>query len=150
MPNEVVHLRLINSDEIIGELTGTTDDMLLIQKPMLVSEVTDDKTKLSTIVLSKYVLFDENQEIPFKKVHVVTQTHILEEIKSYYYNSLNYNARFVEPVIKKELAKVNNIMKGILDGEVNKKPETEDEFIESNSAIVEELRFYHPGSNTVN
>lgn len=146
MTNNVYHLRLINGDEIIGELTGATEESLLIQKPMLVSEITDDKTRMSTIVLSKYVLFDDNQEIPFKKIHVVTQTHILEEIKNYYYNSIKYNARFVEPVIKRELIKVNGNMQDMLENSGM----GEDELIASNSAIVEELRFYHPGSNTYN
>ncbi len=39
---------------------------------------------------------------------------ILDEIKSYYYNSIEYNARFVEPIVKQELSKVNLIMEGIL------------------------------------
>ena len=166
MSNEVVHLRLINSDEIIGELSGTTNTEILIQKPMLVSEVTDEKTKMSTIVLSKYVLFEDNQVIPFKKLHIVTQTGILDEIKSYYYNSLKYNAKFVEPVVKKELAKVNEVMQTIMDQEhdfessIVKKPSrlvksegvsgdvNEQQSYTNNVVVQNDERFFHPGSNT--
>jgi len=110
----VTHLRLVNGDEVVGELSGITNTEILIKKPMLVSEVTDERTKMSTIVLSKYVLFDENQDIHFSKSHVITKTHILDEIKVYYYNSIQYNTKFVEPVVKQELSKVNHVMENLL------------------------------------
>lgn len=109
-----IHIRLINSDEIIGEFIGETDTEVQIKRPMMVSEVTDDKTKVSTIVLSKYILFDDNQVFPLSKNHIITKTNILDEIKNYYYNSLEYNNKFIEPTILREITKVNDMMQNML------------------------------------
>jgi hypothetical protein len=110
----VHHIRLLNGDEIIGELVETTNSELLISKPMVVSEKEDPNTNISTIILSKYVLFEDDSAIPFQRNHVVTCTKVLPEIKKYYYNSVEFNNRFSEPVIRKEISRINNLMEGML------------------------------------
>lgn len=144
MDNPVVHLRLVNQDEIIGELEGTSNTELFILKPMMVTEVTDSKTQISTIVLSKYVLFDNEKAIHINKNHVITTTGMMDEIKSYYYNSLEYNTRFVEPVVRQELMKVNHVMEKILKQEAAaliQRPLKDDQ--------EDTLRYVSPGSNTM-
>lgn len=150
--NEPIHIRLVNGDELIGELESTSNTEIMLKRPMLVSEVTDEKTKIATIVLSKYILFDDDQVFPFSKTHIVTQTNILDEIKSYYYNSIEYNSKFVEPVIRQELSKVNKVMENILRAASLPLDET---IIHRSSKMEEkegddDFRFLHPGSKTVN
>jgi len=150
---EVVHMRLCNGDEIIGELSGSSNTEYLIMRPMMVSEVTDDKTHISTIILSKYILFDENQVIPFNRSHVITQTRILDEIKSYYYNSIQYNTKFVEPIVRQELVKVNLIMEGILKQTASMENvviRRSNRYNEDEEPISQDIKIVVPGSNTVN
>lgn len=110
----VKHIRLVNGDELIGELFKLKRDEVLIKKPMVVSEKEDEKTKVSTVVLSKYVLFEEEKAISFRRDHIVTLTDVIDEISSYYYNSLEYNRRFVEPLVHAEITKVNEVMETVL------------------------------------
>jgi hypothetical protein len=81
---------------------------------MVVSEKEDENTKISTVVLSKYVLFEEEKAISFRRDHIVTLTDVIDEIRSYYYNSLEYNRRFVEPLVHAEITKVNAVMETVL------------------------------------
>jgi|SRR3990170_2774093 len=157
---QVKHLRLVNGDELIVELSGSTDNTVLVKKPMLVSEVTDSKTKLSTIVLSKYIMFDDT-DISLSKNHIVTQSNVLDEIRSYYYNSIEYNKLFLEPAIKNELAKVNHIMKNMIrmksfpgrveenfKEKIEKIIETESNDDEDDDGGKFEIRIMAPSSNT--
>lgn len=111
---EVRHIRLTNGDEIIGELIETTNNQLMISKPMVVSEREDPNTNISTIILSKYVLFDNDSVIPFNRSHVITCTDVLPEIRKYYYNSVEFNNRFTESIIRREISRINSLMEGML------------------------------------
>jgi hypothetical protein len=144
----VKHIRLINGDEIIGELFKLKKDEVLIKKPMVVSEREDEATKISTVVLSKYVLFEEEKAISFRRDHIITLTDVLDEIRSYYYNSLEYNKRFVEPLVQAEIVKV---MSAVLQQHTNEllmgEMEPSDDLVDEVKANVKVV--YVPFSNTV-
>jgi hypothetical protein len=147
----VKHIRLINGDEIIGELFKLKKDEVLIKKPMVVSEREDEATKISTVVLSKYVLFEEEKAISFRRDHIITLTDVLDEIRSYYYNSLEYNKRFVEPLVQAEIVKVNEVMSAVLQQHTNEllmgEMEPSDDLVDEVKANVKVV--YVPFSNTV-
>jgi hypothetical protein len=129
------HYRLCNGDEIIAEFVGETETEIQIKRPMVVSEVTENKSNISTIVLSKYILFDDNKVFSISKNHVITKTNILDEIKKYYYNSLEYNTLFVEPSVLNEISKVNQMMERMIkDAEAT----SEDKVIHFPSKMSEE------------
>jgi hypothetical protein len=113
---DIIHLRLVNADEIIGELDYIDEKEIALKKPLVVSEREDPDSKVSTIMLSKYVLFEDNIAIPFSRNHVVTSTNVLDEIKRYYYNSLEFNEKYSEPSIKKEISRINDMMETMLLG----------------------------------
>ena len=108
--SNIVHLRLINGDELIAEIEKTTKNELFLLKPMIVSEITDVTSSQSTIILSKYILFDNDVAISISKNHVITNTSVLKEIESYYRNSIEYNSKFVDPLVENELVKVNQAL----------------------------------------
>ena len=111
---DTIHMRLVNGDEIIAELHEITDNEIRVMKPMVVSEKEDPRSKTGTIILSKYVLFNDEEYVGFQRIHVVTLTDVMEEIKSYYKNSVDYSTKVIEPIVKREIMKVNNMMEQIL------------------------------------
>ena len=112
---EVIHLRLINADEIIGELDKVEDEKVYLRRPMIVDVREDPKTRSVNIILTRYVLCDKKASIPFKAEHIVTNTGVLPEISEFYFNSLEYNERFLEPQIIGDIEKVNHSMREFLD-----------------------------------
>jgi hypothetical protein len=136
-----IHIRLINSDEIIGELQETTNDNIIIKKPMVVSEITDPKTNHTNVVLSKYVLFDNNEDVTLSRNHIITMTGVLKEIGEFYYNSIEFNAIHLEPKIVSNIASVNQNMRNYLNQSV-------EEVVVSNAGDKLAIN-YHPISNTI-
>lgn len=142
----------MNCDEIIGEFAGETETDILVKRPMQVSEITDDRTNISTIVLSKYLLFDDNQPMSFKKNHIITHTIVVDEIKDYYYTSVLYNAQFIEPIVKNQLSRANEMMISILRDQAMG---SEDVLYNRPSKMMKEnkpddgIRVLMPSSNTI-
>lgn len=76
------HFRIINGDEVIGEIEKETSIELSIKNPLVVVEMPE------IITLAKYVPFSENQTINIKKSHIIAITEIHEEMIRYYKNTL--------------------------------------------------------------
>lgn len=115
MECNVVHLRLVNSDEVLGELEKIEDDKVYLIRPMIVDEREDPRTKGVNVVLTKYILFNTSKSVPFKIEHIITQSNVLPEISDFYFNSIEYNERFLEPAIVKDIAKTNDMIREFLD-----------------------------------
>lgn len=150
---EVIHLRLINADEIIGELDKIEDEKIYLRKPMIVDEREDPKSKTVSIVLTRYLLCDKSISIPFRSEHIITQTGVLPEISEFYFNSLEYNERFMEPQILSDIEKTNTAMREFLeeDSEVlaNKILNVLDQ-LEGTKETKDDLRIVMvPSSNTI-
>jgi hypothetical protein len=114
---DVIHLRLVNSDEVIGELEKVEDNLVYIKRPMIVDEREDSHSKNVNIVLTKYVLFNSNTSVPFKVEHIITRTNVLPEISTFYFNSIKYNEKFIEPLIVKDIQKTNDMIEEFLNYE---------------------------------
>lgn len=138
-----VHLRLINADEIIGEYVEDTDREVIVSRPMIVTEIEDPNTKSTNVVLSKYVLFNDDDRLSLKKEHIITMTGVIKEIGEFYYNSMEYNSKFLETKIVDNIANVNKNMKSILD-QSNESVIVEDEEIPTSVRKV-----YYYASNTI-
>lgn len=111
--SEVIHIRLINQDEIIGQIFNEDDNRIFIRNPLIVEEKMDSKTNQSMVVLSRYILFHD-VPIEFKKTHIVTFSGVLPEIEDYYFNSLEYNRKIIEPRILGEIRRINETMASYL------------------------------------
>ena len=83
MDSIVKHFRLVNTEELLGELINTTNDNYSIKNPFIVVDGP------SQIVLQKYVPFSEDQTIEIKKIHVITIAELHPEMIRYYYNSID-------------------------------------------------------------
>lgn len=136
--SEVIHIRLINQDEIIGQIYTEDDTRVFIRNPLIVEEKIDAKTNQSMVVLSRYILFHD-VPIEFKKTHIVTFSGVLPEIEDYYFNSLEYNRKIIEPKILGEIRRINATMVSYLTDE-------EEDEIETMTVPVEHLVL---SSNTV-
>lgn len=129
----VRHFRLINGEEILGELTTETDKEVFILNPHVVVETS------SAIVLSKYVPFSEQQLISIKKDHIITTTELHEEMVRYFMNSTILSKNTADTAIE-GLKKVNDMMETMIHDLPTPTPSFEDFFDMSGT---------HPTSNTV-
>jgi len=113
--SNVIHLRLVNSDEVLGELEKVENDIIYLKRPMIVDEHEDPRTRNVNIVLTKYILFNTSESIPFKAEHVITKSNVLPEISDFYFNSIEYNEKYLEPTIVKDIQKTNEMIRQLLD-----------------------------------
>jgi len=116
--SKVMHLRLVNGDEILCHLHRKTKDYVIVRDALVVDEVKDNETGRSSIFLSKYTLTDENN-LNLNPTHIVTMTTVSEEIADYYKNSVEYSKNVIEPNKLAEIQKVSNML-----GTLNKPSET--------------------------
>lgn len=84
MNNEtIMHLRLVNSEEIVADIVDETAESYLVKNPYVVIEAPE------CITLQKYVPFSENEVIALKKMHIVTLTALHPEMIRYYRNTMD-------------------------------------------------------------
>jgi hypothetical protein len=109
----VIHLRLVNGDEIIGDWIGIDDqNQFRIKHPMAVSE--NIAQGVSQVVLSRYIMFMDWEILPIKPEHIMTYSPVIPEMEAYYQNSVVYNQKVVMNNVMDELKKVNGVMESML------------------------------------
>ncbi|NHJ33121.1 MAG: hypothetical protein FK732_09670 [Asgard group archaeon] len=85
--NNIKHIRLINNDEIIGNLVDTKNGVVTIDKPLVVENFVDDDQR-EKLVLMNYVSFSKQEHVELLAGHIITMCNVHDEIEKYYYNSL--------------------------------------------------------------
>lgn len=131
---DVVHIRLLNGDELIAYVVGEDDSTLILESPLVVEERVDQTTGGSNIILSKYVLFNDSSEVPIRKDHIITRTKVMKPIARFYKNSLVYNEKYINKAVIAEIEKVNaqmekEIKKGLMSSEELLAIEDDEEFL---------------------
>ena len=131
---------------------------MFLSSPMLLSERTDKTTGQSAMVLSRFLPFaaDTAQVLPIAKDHIISMSRVFDELQQYYWNALDYNERNVQPKIKEEINRVNELMNQSLDKDLIKIKESvpEDvviEFIDEEGMTEEEWNLFtlKPASTSV-
>lgn len=112
MSENIQHIRLINGEEIIGDIVDYYDNKILISCPLVVSEKLTPAGK-SAVVLTKYIPFSANNICEISNNHVITITDLHEEMIRYYYHSLRFSYVSEENMIK-EIQAVNIMMEASL------------------------------------
>jgi len=134
---KILHLRLVNGDEILCCLHRKTKDYVIVKDALVVDEVKDNESGRSSIFLSKYTLTAETN-LNLNPMHIVTMTTVSEEIADYYKNSVEYSKNYIEPNKMAEIQKVSTML-----GNLNKPNET----IILKTSMSD---YMHPCSNSVN
>ncbi len=136
----ILHFRLVNQEEILGQLVDETDYEVHILNPYIVVEGAEN------IILSKYVPFQEDQTVRISRTHIITMTNLHPEMIRYYENTKIVGKSASETAIK-GLAAVNEQMEEyIYKGSLPDEEESEDEVPRS---MLLETRITHSSANTV-
>ena len=112
MTENIQHIRLINGEELIGDVIDYYDNKILVSYPLLVDERMSTSGK-SAIVLTKYIPFSTTNMCELMNTHVITITDIHEEMVRYYKHSLRFSHVHEENMIK-DIQSVNVMMESSL------------------------------------
>ena len=112
MTENIQHIRLINGEELIGDVVDYYDNKILVSQPLLVNERMSQSGK-SAIVLTKYIPFSSSSVCEIQNNHVITITDIHEEMVKYYHHSLRFSYVHEENMIK-DIQSVNVMMEASL------------------------------------
>lgn len=114
MSSDLVHVKLINGDELITYLIYEDDESYIFSEPMAVEQRVNSVSGSSVTVLVKYVQVNDNKEVVINKNHVILVTPSNSIIEKYYFISKMYNEKYVEPNMLSEIEKVSAAMEDIL------------------------------------
>jgi hypothetical protein len=83
---DVVTLKLVTGEEVIGKVTGTSTDSITISKPMLVNIGMDERNKQVGIQMLPYFILcgDHDAAITIKDSHIIVKTIANDQAKSGY------------------------------------------------------------------
>lgn len=108
---KIQHVRLVNGDELIGDVIIDDHDAIVISHPLLVDEVSNELG--DAMVLNHYIPLSENTACKIKKIHVVTMTDLHPIMQEHYELSLQTTGRLTERILG-EIDRVNQAMKALL------------------------------------
>ena len=84
--NDIVSIKLINNDELIGKLVDQTETTITISKPLILSVYMNEHTGQSGITMSPYYMLgiDQDSSLTFAKSHCLTIQPSSEQAKNGY------------------------------------------------------------------
>jgi hypothetical protein len=98
MSHNIQHIRLINGDEIIGDVLDIYLDKVLISCPLIVTERMSTTGKPAT-VLTKYLPFSSNEVCEISLSHIIVIADIHEEMMKFYFHSLRISNEYEEQML---------------------------------------------------
>lgn len=110
MTRNVCLIKIINGDEVIGEICKDTAKQLSILEPMVVEESINESTGRSTMLLTSYNPFEDDSLFVLSKQHVLAVIPVKDEIVRYYDNSRTFNKMFVTKKLESQIRDVNEQM----------------------------------------
>lgn len=111
--SDIVHVKLINGDDLVARLIHINDEVIVLEAPMVVEERENSMTGASVLVLVKYVHSKDNA-ITVRRDHVITSGDVHPIFEKYYNISKVYYEKFVEENIYSEVEKVTSAMEDAL------------------------------------
>jgi len=113
--SKILHIKMVDNTELISHCVDTEDGYLLANNPMIIGE--KEVNGEVSIVLHRYMPFSDNQMLWLNKNHVMAVGDVNAEMEKYYWNSLKYNAIFVDDNITNNIASINAIYDRILNAD---------------------------------
>ncbi len=98
---EIIHIRLVNGEELIAEIADRSTDEVFIKNPYVIIETA------TQITLQKYVPFQDEQVMAVKNIHIIMTTQLHPELIRYYENSKYLASRITASALE-GLARVND------------------------------------------
>lgn len=111
MKNEVVHIRLLNGDELVGQIMDQTKSSLTVRNPLSV-EIHDEEAG-RVVVLVKYSPYAKIPMITLQKKHILTSQAVHEEMVRHYVLSLRLAGRADRYTVE-SLRAINKVMEQAL------------------------------------
>jgi len=107
----VKHIRLVNGNELIGEVLFEDEDFVLIDGPLLVNEMESDLG--SALMLNPYIPYSQNTCCQIKTDHIVTVTDLHPVMIKHYTLSLKATNRLNQKILD-EIDRVNQTMEALM------------------------------------
>ncbi len=113
--SEIRHIRLVNGEELIAEYVDEDEEktQTILFQPMVAKEHHSSQSD-STVILSNYIPFSEDQFMSIKNSHIISTCPVKAEFKEFYIHSLKYNNMIVEPAMLSKVVHTNAIMSEML------------------------------------
>lgn len=109
-------LKLLNGEEIVGQLVTETPDKILLDRPLMVETSMNPIDGTTSVILSSYIPFAKiDQPCTFYRQHVVQCLPVKAEVERYYTNSLIYHNKHIETNIEKVLESTNKVMEQVIE-----------------------------------
>lgn len=128
--SNIQHIRLINGEEIIGDIVSEDDCQIWVEGALAVQSASTTSGR-SAVVLNKFVPFSNSNLCCLSRQHIICTSELHDVIKQYYHNSLYFSVQSTNSLIE-ELIEVNTIM--------------EDAIFEQASSSIQK----HKGNQTIN
>lgn len=134
MNEKILHLRLINGEELISKVIDSNDQHFVLESPLVVEEVADDYGKF--LVLLRYLPYAQNKQCEIDRRHVLVTTELHPEMEKYYFLSLRTNQRSEQKTLD-YIRMANQKIEQALTSSV------------SSPAVDQRVEATHPVSNTI-
>ena len=108
----ILHLRLIDRSQIVSRLYDEDEAKFILEYPMLIDHKNVNGTQAMNLV--KYMPFNMNQIIEIDKSKVIAAAEATERFIKYYYNSIHYQALYVEPQTEENIDRINESLEAVL------------------------------------
>lgn len=127
---DIYIFKLITGETLIASVINKDKNVYHLENPMIINEAVDDEMQQSAYVLTKYNVFDDTNISTLNKNHIVSISTVIDEMISYYTNSIEFNDRIINPKLKFSLRQVNKEMVRYMNEDV----EDELELISTNES----------------
>ena len=134
-------LKLINGEEIIGEIENTINEQYIIGNPLLI-EITSDDSGMHGMILVNYCPFSDVNTISIDIKNVVASYKVNDSLQEYYEKSIVYCRKYHDLRFSTSIATAISYLDNILE-KIDEPKKTKREKL--NLKI-----FVNPNSNTVN
>ena len=94
MKDNIKYFKLINGDEIVGEVVNIEEGQIIIKRPLLVKQTTNDNDSIYFRFFP--FMFSDDELNIIKKDHVMFEYNPIYKVKECYYNMVNENNDSVE------------------------------------------------------
>jgi len=110
--NSVLHIRLIDGNEIFALCYNEDNDKLFVEYPMQIVMKTVERSV--AMQLTKFLPYTTEQYYEIPKSKIVSYSIATEDFVTYYHNSIHYNALYVDDNLTYNIREINKAMNNVL------------------------------------
>lgn len=128
----VIIMKLITSETLVGLLALEDENEIILQDPFLIEYRFDSKGSRS-MVLSRYNQFSLEDNTSFNKSMVVTYFAADDDLKEYYFYSLDHSIKVRDEYIAEDIRRASEYLQHLIDDLDKPKSNTPEIIVENNS-----------------